>query len=402
MLPLLLLLACKAESSVTDVERHPLPLLLVSVDGLMPEHLELVSTPHIDNLAKSGGRAESLIPIFPSKTFPVHYSAVTGLYAEQHGVIANSFNDPGLPGRFRYGSPSGAEASDWWGGEPIWVRAELAGLVAATMFWPGSDEAIRGVRPTEFRTYDGSMPNLERIDQLIEWLDPAGETAAVFSTLYMSDVDHAGHQYGPFADETLMAVAHADSMIGYLSEQLEETGLADSIHILLMSDHGMAETSSDRVLFLDGLIDLDRVEVIDWTPVALIRPEKEYRDQALDKLRQNEGGYRVYERSELPDRFHFRDHPRIPDIVMVAEPGYAITSRPYYYGRGLLKGMHGYDPEHESMHGIFIANGPRFTEGSTMGHARVIDLYELMCKLLEIDPGTNEGDPERFGPLLSR
>lgn len=396
-----LLLNCTPDTATqSNVERSN-PLLLISIDGFMPEYMERNETPNLDRIARNGVRAKSMIAVFPTKTFPTHYSIVTGLYPENHGIIANSFYDYELNARFSYGPPEdGPDDSKWWGGEPIWATAEIQSKTAATMFWPGSDSEIIGVRPTRYADYDGSVPNEARIDTVISWLHPEGEVKADFATLYHSDIDSYGHRFGPNSEEIDQKVLEADDWIGYLLEQMEENGLSDVLNIILVSDHGMAELSDNRVIFLDDLINLGDVDIVDWTPVALIRPDEGKTAEIYRTLKENEDGYRVYLKENLPDKYNFKNHYRIPEIIMIADLGYTITTHQFFSRRSLSAGNHGYDNQLPEMHAFFLARGPGFQQGLEVDIIESIHLYELMAHILGVQPAHNDGSLNEISHLL--
>ncbi len=404
MIPAVLLLCLVLTQCLPNEEEQPdavHPVLLISIDGFMPEYMERNETPNLDRIAQNGVKAESMEVVFPTKTFPTHYSIVTGLYPENHGIISNSFYDYELEARFSFGPPEdGSEESQWWGGEPIWVTAEKQSKTAVTMFWPGSDSKIGGVRPTRFKDYDGSVPNLARIDTVISWLDPAGEVRADFATLYFSDVDVYGHRYGPHSEEVDAMVREADEWIGYLLARMEETGLSGKLNLILVSDHGMAELSEERVIFLDDLINLEIVDIIDRTPVAMIRPNEGNTDGIYQALKENEENYSVYLKKDLPEAFRFKNHYRIPEIILIADLGYWITTRRILDERGLPAGMHGYDHRLPEMHAFFLAQGPAFKQNIEVGIIESIHLYELMSHIMALEPAPNDGSLGEIEHLL--
>jgi len=376
------------------------PLLLISIDGFMPEYMERNETPNLDRIAQNGVKTESMIAVFPTKTFPTHYSIVTGLYPENHGIISNSFYDYKLEARFSFGPPDdGPEDGKWWGGEPIWVTVENQSKTAATLFWPGTDSEIRGVRPTRYMDYDGSIPNIARIDSVISWLHPEGKVKADFATLYHSDIDSYGHRFGPYSEEVDQKVREADEWVGYLLKQMEENELSDILNIILVSDHGMSELSEDRVILLDDLINLEDVDIIDRTPVAMIRPNEGNTEKVYLALKENEENYNVYLKEDIPDRFHFRNHYRIPEIIMMADPGYTITTHQFLQ-RGISAGNHGYDNHAPEMHAFFLASGPAFQQGYEAEIIESIHLYELMAHILGLQPAPNDGAFEEIRHLL--
>lgn len=401
ILLLLFSTACTDTQNETNYNFDNQKVLLISIDGFMNEYLDRNETPNLDRVIEYGVKAEYLEPIFPTKTFPNHWSQATGLLVENHGIISNSFPDDSLGGRFSYGPPEGSPNDErWWGGEPIWVTAEKQGKTAATMFWPGSEASINGVRPTKWVDYDGSLDNYARVDSVITWLDPANEVNADFATLYFSHVDSRGHRYGPNSPEVDDAVVDADNLIGYLFEKMEETGLTESLNILIVSDHGMAELSDDKIIFLDDLINLDDVAVIDWTPVAMLKPADGKREAVYTVLKENEEHYRVYYRDDLPEKYGFSNHYRIPKIIMIADVSYTITSRSFYESRGIIAGTHGYDHTTPEMATIFYATGPAFRSGEVVPAFSALHLYELMSAIMQIEPAPNDGNLEEIKSVL--
>jgi len=376
-------------------------VLLISIDGFMNEYLDRNETPNFDRFIESGVKAEHMIPVFPTKTFPNHYSLVTGLFVENHGIISNSFPDDSLGAQFSFGPPEESPNDErWWGGEPIWVTAETQGKTSATMFWPGSEASINGVRPTKWIDYDGSVDNYVRIDSVMNWLDPAGEVNADFATLYFSDVDSRGHSYGPNSSEVDEAVVEADQLLGYLLDKIDELNLTDQLNVLITSDHGMAELSDNKVIFLDEMINMDVVRVIDWSPVAMLQPDDGKKEEIYQVLKENEENYRVFKKEDLPSKFGFTNHYRIPDIIMIADVSYTITSRPFYEERGLSAGTHGYDHTAPEMATIFYAAGPAIRQGEIVLPFQSLHLYELMAHLLGLEPAENDGDFEEVKGIL--
>lgn len=394
---------CDHSESLSPAENYSdiNPVLLVSIDGFMNEYLERNDTPNFDRFLEEAVYPEYMVPVFPTNTFPNHWSIVTGLYVESHGIIANSFYDYELEANFSYGPENSPNDERWWGGEPIWVTAEKQGLTAATFFWPGSEASIQGVQSTRWVNYDGSVSNSVRIDSMMDWMNPQGDVKANFGTLYFSFVDSRGHRFGPDSPEVDEAVKEMDGILGTLLDKIEETGLSEILNIILVSDHGMASTGEERVIFIDDLIDLDRVDMVSWNPVALIKPEETDVDEIYDTLKSAENHYRVYRRDELPERFRFSNHYRIPEIIVLADVGYTLTSRPFFESRGVVAGTHGYDNLAPEMRTFFAAKGPDFRTGERVQPVESIHIYELLSHLLELDPAKNDGDLDKIRFLLN-
>lgn len=212
-------------------------VVLVSFDGLRPDYLDRFDTPHFARLAARGARAEGLVTVFPSLTFPGHYSIATGLYPEAHGIVANRFYDPQRDDEFDFRDDDDPGDGSWWGGEPIWVTAERQGMVSAAFFFPGTEAGIGGVRPSHWRPYDGRVPNAERIAQVLAWLAlPEGERPHLI-TLYFSLVDGAGHDLGPDAAGMRRSVEAADRLLGRLLDGVDALPHAARVALVVVSDH---------------------------------------------------------------------------------------------------------------------------------------------------------------------
>ena len=384
------------------------PLILVSLDGFRWDFMDLTETPALDKLAASGVRAQRLIPVFPTKTFPNHYTIVTGLYPEHHGIVANNFYDPTFDSSFILTDAETLFREAWWEGEPIWVTAERQGLTAATYFWPGSEAAFDGIRPTYWKSYDHSVPYGDRIDQILAWLDPEAGPPPDFIALYLDLVDTVAHSYDPDSPESSPQVAEAirtvDAAVGRLLAGLTRSGQFHRVNLLVVSDHGMASTSRERVIFLDDSLDTQRQRISDWNPIVSIWPEASQVDQVYEALAGAHPHLRVFRKEDIPPEWHYRGHRRIPPILGVADEGWSITTHaafgdnPAFYEGA----THGYDPALDSMGALLVASGPAFEPGLLAPPVRAIDLYELMCRILDLTPAPNDGDAEGAAHILRR
>jgi predicted AlkP superfamily pyrophosphatase or phosphodiesterase len=373
--------------------------LLISFDGFRWDYLDHARTPNLHRLMKEGVRAEALIPSFPTKTFPNHYSIVTGLYPEHHGIVANNIWDPHLQRKFTTDNRSEVGSSDWWGGEPIWVTAEKAGMKTGVLFWPGSEAAIKGVRPTFWLRHDSKMSHEKRLETFFEWLDKPQADRPRFFTLYFQDVDDAGHHFGPASPEQIAAVEKVDATLGKLFDGLKARGVLDKINIVVVSDHGMVRVNPDDNIYLEDYIDLASVRIGDWSPVLTIDAGNA-NEELIAKLRRMPH-VQVYRRHEVPERLHFRDNDRIPPVIAIADPGWTITTREKVKKREYPPhGEHGYDNADRDTWGIFIARGPAFKRGLRIPPFANIHIYNALCSTLALQPAPNDGSPEVLAPAL--
>lgn len=401
LLPLLVLAGCAAPKGRPPYDppppRAPQSVVLVSLDGFRADYLDRPAAVRLREIAARGVRARWMTPAFPTKTFPNHYTIVTGLHPEHHGIVSNTMRDAAL-GTFRISDTIATRDGRWWGGEPIWITAEKQGRRAASFFWPGSEAAIGGMRPTRWKKYDDAFPNAPRVDSVLAWLSAPDAPAIV--TLYFSIVDHAGHDFGPDAPQTDSAIATVDSMMGRLVDGLRTRGLDDKVNVVIVSDHGMHETPKDEVIALDDYIALDDVDVIDWTPVGLVQPKPGKLDAVYAALAHANPHLKVYRRADVPERFHYRAHPRIPDLVLVADEGWSISTRSRRATWPPHGATHGWDHEAPSMRALFVAAGPAFKRGETVAPFQNIHVYDLLCRILGLAPAPNDGSPDSTRALL--
>lgn len=375
-------------------------VLLISIDGFRHDYRQMYHTPNLDPFADEGSQAEFLIPVFPTKTFPNHYSIATGLYTENTGLVSNNMYDPEFDAYYSLADREAVQDARWYEGEPIWLTAEKQEIPAAPLFWPGSEAPIGGEYASYWSPYDEDLPYKTRVDSVIHWLQMEGETAPGFMTLYFSKVDTYGHWYGPDSDSVAVAVKEVDEHLGYLIEELNRIGKQDILNILIVSDHGMMEISDERVILLDELIDLGDVEITDWAPVAAIRPKPGEKENVFGKLKASEKNYTVYLKDDLPDRYGYKNHRRVSDIVLIADPGYTITSHERLISADISGGTHGYDNREPEMRGIFMARGPSIKRDLKIGPVQNIHLYELMSHLLNIEPALNDGSLDSLRQIL--
>jgi predicted AlkP superfamily pyrophosphatase or phosphodiesterase len=388
--------------------RRPELLILVSIDGFRWDYLQKYAAPTLRRLAGEGVHARRLTPSFPAKTFPNHYTLVTGLYPQNHGIVSNWFFDPAFGETFGMSKPESNREERWWaGGEPVWITAEKQGVRSACYFWPGSETVNHGTRPSFHQPFNGKLSSEDRVDGLLAWLDQPEAQRPRFCTLYFDVVDHAGHSYGPESPETAASVGRVDAAVARLLAGLAARGLRDRTDLVLVSDHGMSPCGPDRVVFLEDLMDVTQVQVESTGPNGGVRPRPggpapadlvaAIRAKSLPHLQ-------VYLREEMPERLHYRRSDRIPPVVLLADDGWNIESKAGWPKRApsYIRGSHGWDPATPNMGALFIAHGPSFKRGHEFADVENIHVYNLLCAVLGIQPAPNDGDGRLTHEALAR
>lgn len=377
------------------------PVILVSMDGFRADYWDKVETPNIHELMKHGVVASNLKPVFPSVTFVNHYSIVTGLFAEHHGIVNNSMWDPETQRNFDISNSKEVNRSDWWQGEPIWVTAEKQGLKTASMFWVGSSAEIGGYRPTYWFPYDSSYPRTKRVKQVLDWLELPVEKRPGFITLYFEDVDEAGHSYGPDSEQVKRAIRDLDSSLGELWGGIKSRGLHENVTVIIVSDHGMARVERKNRIRLNQYVKTGEAKLVGKGALTLVWPrgEKE-KELILERVRKTPGEFKIFRKDKMPEVFHYSSHPRISPLVFLAnlgwhlDPGLIPSIKPKVFG------LHGYDNSLPEMQAVFLASGPRFPKNKKVGEVVNVDIYALLAELLEIKPGVTDGNFERISQVV--
>ncbi|NXF90381.1 ENPP3 phosphodiesterase, partial [Eubucco bourcierii] len=384
------------------------PLILFSMDGFRAEYLQTWASllPNLEKFKRCGTHAEYMRAVYPTKTFPNHYTLVTGLYPESHGIVDNSMYDVSLNKHF---SLSGTEKlnPEWWAGQPMWLTAMYQNLRAGTYFWPGSDVPVNGSYPTYYHLFNSSVPYEERISGILGWLDYPQAARPHFYTLYIEEPDSSGHSSGPVSASVIKALQVADQALGMLMDGLKQRNLHRCANLIVLADHGMEATSCQQ---LEPLADyLDQAEFYIYEgPAARIRalnvPEDYFTSHrwalSRSQCRRSPQHFKPYLTPDLPKRFHYANSIRIDRVHLLVDPQWqAVRDSTYTFCDG---GNHGYDNELKSMEAIFLAYGPSFKEKTQVDAFENIEVYNLMCDLLHISPAPNNGTHGSLNHLLKQ
>ena len=379
-------------------------VLLISLDGFRYDYAEKYHAKNLIALGKRGVHAKAMLPAFPTTTFPNHYTIATGLYPANHGIVENSFWDPDMKALFRFNDPKLASNPKFWGGTPLWVLAEKQGVTAGCYFWPGSDYEIGGKRPTYWYPFDSKTKKETQIAQVVEWVKMPETKRPNFMTLYFSDVDHAGHDHGPDAEETRAAVEEVDRTLGELFSQIKQTKVP--VNIFVVSDHGMAN--------VEPMVDLGKLANFEGVQTAGSGTNFEVYSEDSNKIEElyvaltktPDPRFVVYRKADIPARLHYSGSNRIGDLVVFSRQrltvGVVDPKRAPRAG-GPQKGNHGYDLEVvPEMRAIFYAAGPNLKGGGVvLEEFENIHVYPLIAKLLRLQVrDTIDGDLKVLETIL--
>ncbi|MDR2887869.1 MAG: ectonucleotide pyrophosphatase/phosphodiesterase [Bacteroidales bacterium] len=389
-------------------------LLVVSFDAFRADYHTHYNTPNLNRLATDGVKAGRMYSSFPTNTFPNHYTIATGLYPDHHGLINNSFYAPDLDrpyglvnimvynqeiGRHYRIDRSSVEDAAFYGGEPMWVTAEKHGLKSAAFFWVGSEAPVGGIYPSYWKQYNPKIPFAARIDTVVKWLGYPDHMRPRLVNLYFEEPDATSHAYGPISNATGALVEKLDSLLGDLRTKLAALPIANKINLIVLSDHGMASVSPNRYINLKAVVPERMISgVSGGTPFLLVSPAAGKADSILMLINRTTG-IRAWKKLELPARWHYGSHPRIPEIVVLADSSWSIgmSDRP-----STNRGAHGYDNRNPELHSIFYAAGPSFRKNYRIEEMNNVDVYNIVCRILGITPAPNDGNMEVAEKIMKR
>ncbi len=374
--------------------------ILISLDGFRPDYLDRGNTPTLNALAADGARG-AMRPSFPSLTYPNHYTLVTGKRPDHHGMVNNTLEDEDIPGvDFSMSNHAAVGDGRWWDqAKPIWVSAEQQGVHAGTLFWPGSEAQIDGVRPSYWKPYDEKLSYEDRVDTVLAWIDAKAPPLG-FATLYFEGADTQGHHYGPDSPEVNAAAAEADAAIARLVAGLKARGLYETTNIIVVADHGMAPQPLSGLVEVSTLIDPAKAKFVSTGSIVGVRALPGFEAEVDAAMLKPHPHLTCWRKAQIPIRFGYGTNPRVPPIVCLAERGW------YFVTAGALKkrldeyprdgGAHGYDPSDPTMRAVFVAHGPAFKSGVALPVFDNVDVYPLLARLIGVKGDKGDGT---LGPL---
>ena len=380
-------------------------LILISLDGFRWDYVEKYKPPHLINFIKNGINSESLIPSFPTKTFPNHYTIATGMYPDKHGIIANSFYSYDKDMTYRIRDREKVEDGSFYGGNPIWIQANRSNMVTASYFFVGTEANIQGLKPTYYYRFDNSVKNEVRVNQAIDWLKLPPKKRPHLITMYFSDMDDTGHKYGTKNDEELKkALFELDTQLGVLFKGIEKTGLP--VNIIIVSDHGMSTVPISKFIAIEKIENDSLYTSIDNGAIVNIHPNnKNQIDSIYTYLKKKESNFKVYKTENTPGFEYIPKNKNWGAIQILPDFGYyfsstkGIASRKQHINTNF--GVHGYDQKHKDMHGIFYANGPAFKKAYRTPSIKNIHIYPLMCEILGLEvPSNIDGNLDQIKNVL--
>ena len=346
-------------------------VIVISMDGVRHDISKNNDLDAFKRMEKNGVRAEYLIPVFQSTTYPAHVSLATGVYPDKHGILHNSFLDK-EKGRFSYDADA-----NWLDVPPIWVLAEQQNIRSAVFFWVGSETDWHSIGASYRRApFDANIKEEVKIEQILNWLDMNDEERPRLIMSYWDGTDELGHLQGPSSDDINQQMARQNSLLNGLLSEIDKREAWGYVTIFVVSDHGMTEVN--HYIDLEALLDESGVTATlsEGPAVSHLFLKEQDIDDALQFFKSQQN-IMAFKKEDLPKTWRMNHPTRTGDIVLATEAPSMFTS----YGRP--NGMHGYAPEMEDMRAIFYGMGAGINP-QQLGPVHQVDLMPTVSKILGI------------------
>ncbi len=373
-------------------------VVVLSMDAFRWDYSHLIGTPNLDKIAEKGVKAQAFQSVFPTITFPNHYSMATGLYPDNHGIISNRFLNKSIDKEYSISKREMVATPEFYGGEPIWNTARKQGITTAAFYWVGSEATIGGMQPHTWKPFSKEVTYPQRIDSVISWLQLPENERPQLIMLYFEDPDATTHNDDPTNGiRTQQMVKYCDSLVGVLDQHLQALPFAKNIHFVVVSDHGMSPVSQSRTVYLQDYLPKSWITYSNWgNPVCFMDIKPEKLDSALDALK-NVPHIQAWKPADIPKRLNFGTNPNIGNLVILADSAWSISEKPR---KSKTKGMHGYDNLNRDMYGIFYAYGPKFEKNKVVPEFPNIQLYNIIAYLLNLKPAQTDAKLEEINFLF--
>ncbi len=406
-------------------------VIVISYDAFSVDNWELASQqPNLSKLIKNGVCSTKLKSVYPTLTYVVHTTMVTGVYPDKHGVYHNN--------PFQPFEQEKDQAWFWYRKDikvpTIYDELEKYNMKAASILWPVTAKAPIHYNIPEVRAIKNEN---QMIKSLISgspfyslemevkfgryrkgikqpYLDDFS-TKCVAETIkkykpnlllvHLIDLDDSKHEYGISSKEVEQVIVRMDKRFGEIIDAVEEAGIMDDSVFLILGDHGQLDVKYKIRLNLllkeHGLIIEDdgdyewRAYVQSTGGSAYIHiREGDFEAQKevlalLEQVLQDEsyGIERILSRKEM-------DELRIDDSInymLEAKKGFCFEddlSDPVIFDlstSSIRYATHGYLPDKPDYSCNFVLSGNCINSNLSLDEISMVDIAPTIANLLGID-----------------
>lgn len=421
-------------------------VIVISYDSF--SQLDFEKAKHYPNLAKlieNGIYSTQLSSVYPSMTYVVHTTMVTGLYPDKHGIIHNYPFQPFVDYK--------QQAWHWYRSaiqaSTIYDMAKEAGLKTASLMWPVSGGAKTNYNFPEIIALPGEnqvtkiLKNgspLFCLNMAIKYgrhlsgakqpqLDDFTTNMAVDTIkhkkpnlllCHLIELDDLKHDVGIEHDSLEHVYQEMDQRIGRIVTTVQELGLGDQTSFMVLGDHGQFTIKKriflNQYLYEKGWIKDDHISGKKQSPLyfqssggaAYLHvdqnnsPNQKEIEELLSALRADfsEEIEAIFNREQLDS---FSISPNISYMIegisgvafsdAVSETGQLMED---LESQQLLSGDHGYHPDKENYQCGFVLSGPAIKRRGNIGPIKMVDIAPTIANLLGIEFPHRDGSSVSF------
>lgn len=385
-------------------------LCMISLDAVaQPDADRLLSLPALSALAENGAFCQNVKTVYPTLTYPIHTSLLTGCYPDAHGIGHNQPFQPDTAPNMR---------AWYWSAQDIRVKtlhqaAQEKGLDVASILWPvsGKNRAVRRNFPEVL-----PLPGESAVKKMLQYASPLwilrmellyGKTrksilqpdlddyAALLCeklyassrppqvlTVHLVDCDSMRHRYGVESPEAHAAMERLDRRVGRILNAVKRRGLWEDTLFCVVSDHGQQD--APHGVLLDREIKAAcgaRAQSLGMG-AYIFGPDLALALRALQEHREEWGIAHIYNQDELR-ALHAPEQVR---LAVDALPGHCFLDKPEE-----THGEHGFGLDCPQARTLLWLSGPGIRRGERIERARLVDIAPTLAHALGLSLSQAQG-----------
>ena len=404
-----------------NIKESKLMLILISFDGVHYNDLKLTDLPNVQKIIKNGLFVKRLETVFPSVTWNIHTSVVTGQKPEKHRIYGNSVFNRDTNEGGNYSKMSLGPKEELVKVPTFYDKMALDGKKIAAVCWPLTQGAKNiDMNLPEFYTqeefdnystkefFDELKEKGFNVDRYGEWsekhsLGPLQDSLTAEIIEYIiknkkADVilghfllyDSFQHDFGVGSPEALWALRYIDSLIGRIMDTAEAEKI-ENLNFMVFSDHGHSNIKYPfdfyKVLSDEGC-ETECFKTANNGGSVLVYALENCKSDIIEKAKdilKNHGAVdKIIDESNMNEVGW-----SVPDYYDKLFPSFIVALKEDWCGAGddgklSMKSMHGYLPSTvERMNGFMASCGTHFEKGSNVDNMEITKIYDIAMDIYE-------------------
>ncbi len=385
-------------------------LCMISLDAVAnPDADRLLSLPALSALADEGVFCGNVKTVYPTITYPIHASLLTGCYPETHGIGHNQPLQQDTPQEMR---------TWYWSIGDIKVKtlhqaAKEKGLDVASILWP-----VTGKNPYVRRNFPEvlPLPGESAVMKMLRYASPvwilrmellygrtrksilqpdlddyatllceklyAGIRPPDVLTVHLVDCDSMRHWHGTDSQEAHDAMKRLDARVGRIVAAVQKAGLLDETLFCVVSDHGQQDAPNG--VLLDAKLKAAcgaRAQSLGMG-AYIFGPDLDKARRVLEENGTKWGVGRIFIDQEL----RALHAPADVHLAVDALPGYCFIDK-----LEETHGEHGFSLDCPQARTLLWLKGPGIRKGQRLAKANLVDIAPTLAKALGLDLPQAEG-----------